>query len=1198
MGALIEFVVNMLLELVIWLMQLFAKSLESMCSIKEDFIGSFSDTLLGEHGLYVSNNGTSLFSKGADPLLVLQSAGLCMLLLFAVWGLIKAMFGNLARAESPQKIVSDLIIYSLVISTYDLWVNAFLSAGFAPIYQEVENATGMELDLSSLLASSVAAIGAELLLDLVTGGATTPVFLAAGVLMSLLKLIFFFTLLGKLIELILEVVERFLLIFFVTIFGPLCLACGTSSSLSRVAMTWFRVWLNNYVLFILNMFFVKLSLVAIGNLAEKCANVITAVGSDRNSGEIFSVVGLWLLVYCTIRIGTKTDQIMRTLGFDVLQADGHILNPLTSGIIGSIIGNVAAGTIQKNSGKIVEGAKKGFFGAWGLTNRMGHVNIGGTKAGNKANASAKAKSKLAQAVSNSTAKADSRLTNAMLKHDMNGIAETSSVFGQYSMTNEAVEKTLNESADIAKERRERGVSNEKMLGTANFDKNSLAKINEYLHSKGMKGDVINAKIENGDLKFQVRDKDGNESYCKLQRFEGDGPAPANAVMVGNQTWVLSEQSAVKGAPNAGVTKDIVGEPPATMGDVAADTDDGYVTSKYSDESAVEQMATTDDATKDAETGYAVLKDGTGVVRLKVDDYDFDGKPSNFVAVDEDGNIIRDKDGNTMDFDITDFISKPNGQPAMFNLTGKSLAYMKKDGTTGYMIPDDEKPTDFDGLNLNSDGAPMTVSKMIGINVAQKTGKKVTSTYVPRNEKDAAADLVGVAVYGMEEDSSDNKYSAVDTKASRLVIGAGSKRKSVSGQGAEEVKTKAGYLVPEIGESGYTSKVERENGVSVTKMRVRTAGESSNMVCWLNGNKIDVRDAVSSGAVEQDSNGRVWATLEKGSYTRQTVATIRPDGSLSVKGQSGKYITLDSSFAKGSAWTEIDPDTDGTIEVMQNNNTYRASLDTFRPSATTGGVQRYSYNSMHDRFDPDDNGTFVANGTGPLTRDNLYEVSRSNLVAKTAVQDFAPRNTVGDIVTNSAGIVEFDTAVPTHTERNGATTVTSSYGQTFYNKKGDWASSAHGTGGADGLTEFRTEGTTGLAYTTAVAENMVDKEISRMSSDQAKVYFGSMFSGGKDSIYSMDMSRANAGLYSAQVKDDTGLIHEMLILSQNSFNIPRDKHGNLQLPNGVSAKEKILDSGLKVLEIDQNLSNTDIVARFIDNAKRDFKGLINKIQDMM
>ena len=1192
MGAVIEFIINLLMELVLWLMELFAKSLESMCSIKGNFMDSFSESLLGSDGLYVSKSGSALFPAGSDPLLVMQTAGLCMLIVFTTWSLVKAMFGNLARAESPQKILTDTFIYGIMIVSYSLWVNAFLSVGFAPIYQEVEGATGLDVDWSSMLTTSAAALGVEVGLEFLTGGLLTPVFLGASVLMCLLKLIFFFSLLGKFVELILEVVERFLQIFFVTIFGPLCIACGTSSSLARVAGTWFRIWINNYVLFILNMFFVKLSLVAMGNLVNKCANVFTSAQAALENGQLFIVVGLWLMTYCTIRVGTKTDQIMRSLGFDVLQADGQILNPLTQGVIGSIIGNVVAGTIEKNSGKIAEGAKKGFLGAWGLANKTSlasTLNKFSGKTSGKTDASAKAKEKLAKVASghiSNISKENDLLRQATLKNDMNGKNSISSVFGKDYMDNESIERTLNEAADIAQKRAEKGVESAALLGTGSFDKKSLAKLNDYLKSKGMTGDMISAKMENGDLKFLVCDENGNESYCQLSRLEQGETVSGNTFAIGDGAWELTEKPAVKNTEGAGVTKDIIGDRTTTMADAAVDTGNGYVTSEYTGETPVEAT--------DGE-GYAIYKDGKGVARLRTVETDGNGNPISFEELDADGFTVMDEYGSPKQHNLSEFITGADGKIAKYNVNGRGLAYEKADGTMGYMDPTDDLPDDFKALKLDN-GAPLSVSKIVGINVAMASGKPVKSTFVPRSEQDAAANLV--SVYGTEDGDNKNTYAAIDTKASRLAVQGKFRNAPASGSDRAQIKTKAGYLVPEESSSGYIYKTENENGRTTTKVRVHTAGAPGSMFFKLNGKDISVQDAISqsNGALESDNHGHIWATMEKGSFATQTVATVGRGGRLTVAGKGGKNITLDPGFAVGNTWSEIVTNADGKVEVNENGVKHNIAPMDIR-SAAEGGVQRYRYDNLSGSYTPDNSGDYISVKVSDSGY-SYYQTSLNNFVTKTVVRDFTAINTVGDVVTNNAGVVEFDTAAPVQTGRNGVNTLTSSSGQTFYNKKGAWISSANGTGGPDGMTEFRTEGTYGIAYTTAVAENVVDKHIASLAPKQAKGYFSSLYSADShQEISSVDMSRAKYGIYSARVTDgNIGSAREVLILSQNSYMIKKDQNGDIILPQGVKGVEKTLDSGLKVLEIDQAASNADTVARFVNDAKRDFKGFINIIQD--
>ena len=168
---------------------------------------------------------------------------------------------------------------------------------------------------------------------------------AAYVTMDLLKavliIIIGLLLLFQFIPMLVDTVRRYVVLFFLMIFGPLFFACGASEKekLSSIAFKYTRASLNNLIGFILKLFFISLSITATSNFFEAfIGSGALSAGKDYTP---YQLIGFFCIVLCTYRLSNKFGSIMDALGFG--PSLGFDTQFGSTGEVGGSAGQIASG---------------------------------------------------------------------------------------------------------------------------------------------------------------------------------------------------------------------------------------------------------------------------------------------------------------------------------------------------------------------------------------------------------------------------------------------------------------------------------------------------------------------------------------------------------------------------------------------------------------------------------------------------------------------------------------------------------------------------------------------------------------------------------------------------------------------------------------------------------------------------------------
>lgn len=309
MSSIFDWIVGSVGELFVFFFDKLTQALIESVSLKDTYTSTFMSIFFSSGkplGLFAGKD--SIFSS-INLLTMFRSASLVIILILTTISLFKCLFGNLVGAEPPSKIIFRAMAYTFAIGTYEIWTNAILKLVFSPIFKAFKETTAGNV-FSSLYATrsqSDDGVMAKLFAD------TNMTYLALDTIKAIILLIALFPLGIQIIKMILEIVERFTILFFQMLFGPLCIACGASMSTENVAKKWFSTYINAHIGLIINILFIKLGLLSVSNWA---ANF-----SDGGTNMFFAIVQ-YCAVYAIFKVGCEADQHMARLGLDMLQAGG------------------------------------------------------------------------------------------------------------------------------------------------------------------------------------------------------------------------------------------------------------------------------------------------------------------------------------------------------------------------------------------------------------------------------------------------------------------------------------------------------------------------------------------------------------------------------------------------------------------------------------------------------------------------------------------------------------------------------------------------------------------------------------------------------------------------------------------------------------------------------------------------------------
>lgn len=295
-------------------------------------------------------------------------AGFFILFTICTFQLFKSFFGPLSEAESPVALIAKTVLFTGLVGFSDQIVQFAINIGTVP-YEILNNpllihtgTTSIIPKISDITSSGVFAAGAT---SAVSGGAV----LEMGPLLLLIGVIYFIMLIKEFFKLLLEVVERYVILGLLSVVAPLCIACGASKATNQVFKSFIKMLISQIIVMCFSIFFLK---GFTSGFTQFFANVASAVvlgtsGTDTFRGHYVAtganifVQALMLLAW--LKLGQKIDAHMGQLGLNVAQAGGMadtfmsgmkdgLTNPnSTASKLGNALGNKAFGTSFGQHGK-------------------------------------------------------------------------------------------------------------------------------------------------------------------------------------------------------------------------------------------------------------------------------------------------------------------------------------------------------------------------------------------------------------------------------------------------------------------------------------------------------------------------------------------------------------------------------------------------------------------------------------------------------------------------------------------------------------------------------------------------------------------------------------------------------------------------------------------------------------------------------
>ncbi len=305
-------------------------------------------------GLLLDALGTDLlvmeeyFPFVTQAFVILQYAAWALLFLITVWELFKSFGGPISDAENPMHLIIRSSIFSILIAYAKPLFMMALDVARVPYTALMETTMG---------ADAFTFAGIE---SVITTGIVNMVSVAT-VVGLVLQIILMIALGWNYFKMLLECVERYILVGVLCYTSPLAFAMGGAKATEQVFKGWCRMVGSQLLLLVLNVWFLRAFNSSVGQF------VATGGALSSGGGDIF----LWL--FCALaflKIAQKFDSYLAAMGLNVAQTGGSMgfemlmAARVLSGISGE--GSRSAGSVFKGSGSSASsGAVNGVAGVAG-----------------------------------------------------------------------------------------------------------------------------------------------------------------------------------------------------------------------------------------------------------------------------------------------------------------------------------------------------------------------------------------------------------------------------------------------------------------------------------------------------------------------------------------------------------------------------------------------------------------------------------------------------------------------------------------------------------------------------------------------------------------------------------------------------------------------------------------------------------------
>ena len=254
-------------------------------------------------GLFLEALGTDMtameeyFPFAVSAYTVVQYMAWALLFLVVAWQLFRAFGGPLTEAENPLHLLARGGIFAILITYAKPIFSLLLNIARAPYTALMD---------TSMAPSNFTFAGIQ---QVLSNGLTTIVSVATVVGLILL-IILMIALAWNYFKLLLETVERYVLVGVLCYTSPLAYAMGASKATSRVFQSWCRMVGSQLLLLVLNVWFLRAFDSSVGQFI--------ANGGALTSGQ--GSIFLWLFcALALLKIAQKCDSYLAALGLSVAQ---------------------------------------------------------------------------------------------------------------------------------------------------------------------------------------------------------------------------------------------------------------------------------------------------------------------------------------------------------------------------------------------------------------------------------------------------------------------------------------------------------------------------------------------------------------------------------------------------------------------------------------------------------------------------------------------------------------------------------------------------------------------------------------------------------------------------------------------------------------------------------------------------------------
>jgi hypothetical protein len=262
---------------------------------------------------------------------IMQYTAWCILFLIVVWQLFRAFGGPITEAENPWHLIARAVMFAILI-------------GYAkPIFMiilDIARAPYTALMDTSLNPGDFTFAGIQ---NVLMSGIVTLV--AVITVVGLLLMIILMICLGwNYFKLLLEVVERYIVVGVLCYTSPLAFAMGASKATSKVFQSWCRMVGSQLLLLVMNVWFLRAFNSSVGHF------VVNGGALTTGKGNIF----LWM--FCALaflKTAQKFDSYLASMGLNVAQTGGSMGLELI--MASRVLGGFGGGGPGRTAGSIFRG---------------------------------------------------------------------------------------------------------------------------------------------------------------------------------------------------------------------------------------------------------------------------------------------------------------------------------------------------------------------------------------------------------------------------------------------------------------------------------------------------------------------------------------------------------------------------------------------------------------------------------------------------------------------------------------------------------------------------------------------------------------------------------------------------------------------------------------------------------------------------